>query len=152
MMRESLWQKAHGLRRNTKEQKRFVKFATVGAIGAVVDLIVLNLLVQVVGMHELTANTISVATAIFSNFMLNRFWSFPESRSRAFFPQLRQYAIINVLGWGFNQLIFALMLYRVLPLFDITRPFDYNLAKMVAIGLVLFWNYGVNRLTTYRGL
>ena len=151
-MGESIWQKAHGLSRNTKEQKRFLKFAAVGAVGAVVDLVVLNLLVQVGGMHELVANTISVATAILSNFILNRFWSFPESRARAFFPQLRQYALINVFGWGFNQIIFALMLYRVLPRFDVSHPLDINLAKMVAIGVVLFWNYGVNRLTTYRGL
>lgn len=152
MMRETLWQKAAGLRSNTKEQKRFLKFAVVGAIGAVVDLIVLNVLVQAVGLHELVANTFSVATAIVSNFLLNRFWSFPESRNRPFWPQLGQYGLINVAGWLFNQIIFALMLYKVLTHFPVGHPLDINVAKLVAIGVVLFWNYTVNRLTTYRGL
>lgn len=31
-------------------------------------------------------------------------------------------------------------------------PFDYNLAKIIAIGVVLFWNYGANRLWTYKGI
>jgi putative flippase GtrA len=31
-------------------------------------------------------------------------------------------------------------------------PFDYNLAKITAIGVVLFWNFGINRIWTYRGI
>ena len=34
----------------------------------------------------------------------------------------------------------------------IGEPWSYNLAKAVAIVVVLFWNFGANRLWTYRGL
>jgi putative flippase GtrA len=29
---------------------------------------------------------------------------------------------------------------------------SYNLAKAFAIGVVLFWNFGINRIWTYRGI
>jgi putative flippase GtrA len=42
-------------------------------------------------------------------------------------------------------------LHRVLQHY-VPDPYDYNLAKMCAIGIVLFWNFFANRLWTYRGL
>jgi len=31
-------------------------------------------------------------------------------------------------------------------------PLGYNVAKAIAIIVVLFWNFGVNRVWTYRGI
>jgi putative flippase GtrA len=31
-------------------------------------------------------------------------------------------------------------------------PPAYLAAKVIAIGVVLFWNYGANRIWTYRGI
>ncbi len=139
--------------RSRKEQKRFFKFAVVGAIGAVVDLLVLNTLVFVFGVPELVANPFSVATAIVSNFTWNRLWSFPESRALPLLPQFGKYALINLMGLALNHTIFWLMLHYVLPSVGVEGQFiALNLAKAVAIGIVLFWNFGVNRVWTYRGL
>lgn len=152
MILETLQGKVTAIATNRKEQERFFKFAVVGAIGAVVDFIVLNLLVQVAGLAPLTANPFSFSAAVLSNFTWNRLWSFPESRQRPLLPQFGQFALINLFGLAINQMIFWLMLHYVLPLFHVTHPLDYNLAKAFAIGVVLFWNFGVNRMTTYKGL
>ncbi|MGH2544900.1 MAG: GtrA family protein [Ardenticatenaceae bacterium] len=135
-----------------KEQKRFVKFAVVGAIGALVDFIVLNLLVQGIGLSPLWANPFSVSAAIISNFTWNRLWSFPESRQRTLFSQFGKFAAINVFGLLLNQTIMWLALHFITPALGLDHPLDYNFAKAMAIGIILFWNFGVNRLTTYRGL
>ncbi len=135
---------------NPKELERFLKFATVGAIGMVVDLTILNLLIKVAGFALLIANSISFSTAVISNFTWNRLWTFPESRERPVATQLGQFAIVNIIGLGINNLVLWLV-YQALRQF-IADPFDYNLAKIAAIGVVLFWNYGVNRLWTYKGL
>ena len=139
--------------RSRKEQKRFVKFAVVGAIGAVVDLLVLNTLVFGFGVPELVANPFSVAAAIVSNFTWNRLWSFPESRALPVLPQFGKYVLINLMGLALNQIIFGVMLHFVLPSVGVdSQVILVNLAKAVAIGIVLFWNFGINRLWTYRGL
>ncbi|GAP64554.1 hypothetical protein ARMA_2977 [Ardenticatena maritima] len=135
---------------NRREIKRFIKFAIVGAIGAVVDFSVLNLLVLVAGLSPLVANPFSFTAAVISNFTWNRLWSFPESRSRPVTTQLGQFFTVNLIGLLLNQAIFTMVLHLLGT--HIPHPWDYNLAKAIAIGLVLFWNFGANRLWTYRGL
>lgn len=147
-------------RLSPKELSRFLKFATVGAIGMVVDLTVLNLLFQVVlpsllpGLSDearlLVANSISFTTAVVSNFTWNRLWTFPESRDRPVHTQLAQFAIVNVIGLGINNLVLWIA-YQITQEI-VPEPLDYNLAKIAAIGIVLFWNYGINRIWTYRGI
>lgn len=133
-----------------KELTRFVKFAMVGAIGAVIDFGLLNLLRGYFGWPLLLANTVSVSVAIVSNFTWNRLWTYPESRTRKKRRQLPQFALINFIGLLINNLI-VVGLDAVLVSY-IGEPWSYNLAKAVAIVVVLFWNFGANRLWTYRGL
>jgi len=135
---------------NRKEFVRFVKFAIVGAVGAAIDFGVLNLMHKSFGWPLLWANTLSVSMAIASNFTWNRLWTYPESRSRRKRKQLPQFALINFVGLGINNLI-VVGLAAVFSHF-ISDPWHYNLAKAIAIGVVLFWNFGANRLWTYRGL
>lgn len=133
-----------------RELTRFFKFATVGAFGMLVDLSVLNGLVKLVGLPLLIANAFSFSTAVLSNFTWNRLWTFPESRERPVRTQLPQFALVNVIGLGINTVVLW-ALYQVTQRF-LPDPFDYNLAKIGAIGVVLFWNYGANRIWTYRGI
>jgi putative flippase GtrA len=143
-----------------KELTRFFKFATVGAIGMIVDLVILNVLYQFVlppllpGLTDdarlLLANSISFSAAVISNFTWNRLWTFPESRERPLHTQLVQFAIVNVIGLAINNLVLWLVFQLTQQL--VPAPLDYNLAKITAIGVVLFWNYGLNRIWTYRGI
>ncbi|MDE3087960.1 MAG: GtrA family protein [Chloroflexota bacterium] len=136
---------------NQSEFARFMKFAAVGTIGAAVDFGVLNLLVLVFGVPKGYANLVSVACAIFSNFIWNRVWTFPESRDHPLHISFGKFALVNVFGLAINQFIFvttdALFFEPAFP-----HPLDYNLAKASAIVVVLFWNFFVNRRWTYRGI
>ena len=51
---------------NRKEIKRFVKFATVGALGSVTDFTILNILIQVFGFPLAIANLFSFTAALYS--------------------------------------------------------------------------------------
>ena len=85
-----------------------------------------------------------------SNFIWNRLWTFPESRSRKKRKQLPQFALVNVVGLIINNLIVVGLDALLVPLLG--EPLSYNVAKMFAIGVVLIWNFGVNRVWTYRGI
>jgi putative flippase GtrA len=147
--------------------ERFVKFALVGLLGAVVDFAVLNVmkrLFETIGLGEslstsldprqiqlAAANTISFSLAVLSNFTWNRLWTFPESRERPLGPQLLQFSVVNIIGLGINTVLLLVMDHFVFqPL--VSDRMSYNLAKAFAIGVVLFWNYGANRMWTYRGI
>lgn len=138
------------IRSNHKELIRFVKFALVGTLGAVVDFSILNLMHKVFHWSLLASNSLSFTCAVLSNFTWNRLWTFPESRERPIGTQLPQFALVNVIGLGINNLV----LVNLTALFShfIPDPFDYNLAKAMAIIIVLFWNFGINRIWTYKGI
>ena len=152
---------------NSKELERFIKFAIVGAIGAVVDFTVLNIMKMVfesiglgvgwnIGLapHQIqliAANMISFSVAVLSNFTWNRLWTFPESREQPFGHQLVQFSIVNVLGLIINTVLLVLLDQYVFSNF-VNDRLSYNLAKACAIGVVLFWNFGINRIWTYRDI
>ena len=80
-----------------KERTRFLKFAFVGAIGAVIDFGVMNLFSHVIFEFSLVvAGTISFICAVISNFIWNRYWTYPESRSRPIISQLGMFFVVNV--------------------------------------------------------
>lgn len=146
-------------RSNRNEVKRFIKFAVVGAAGSVTDLTVLNLLVQWLHFTPVVANYFSFTAAVIQNFVLNRYWTFPESRQRQATAQLAQFFLVNIVGLGINTMILAVVDHSLRNFWihlagnaDTGFFISYNFAKLFAIGVVLFWNFTANRLWTYRGL
>lgn len=133
-----------------KEFNRFAKFALVGALGAIIDFGLLNLMRGYFGWDLIWANTLSVSVAILSNFIWNRYWTYPESRSRKKRTQLPQFVLVNLIGLLINNLIVVGI--DAVLVAHVGEPWSYNIAKAFAIGVVLFWNFGINRLWTYRGL
>ena len=152
---------------NSKEITRFLKFAVVGTLGAVIDFGGLNLLILTFRLSKMLANTCSFTAAVFSNFIWNRLWTFPESRARPIAPQLAQFFLVNVGGLLLNQAIFLSLDAWVLgeagalaaPMAGLALNMGlahyklaYNLSKAIATIIVLFWNFGANRLWTFRGI
>ena len=150
---------------NQKEIIRFLKFAAVGTLGAVIDFGLLNLLVQLAGFPKLLANTCSFTAAVISNFIWNRLWVYPETRGEPLRKQFVQFSVVNVAGLAINTVVFygsdrwllgqagllagpvgALALATGMAHFDLA----YNGAKVIATGVVLFWNFFINRLWTFR--
>lgn len=144
---------------NHKEVRRFAKFATVGAAGAITHVTLLNVLVQLAHLPSTAANPIGFCTAVLQNFILNRRWTYPESQDRHAGGQLFQFAIVSLVGLGLNQFIFLMALRRVEPFFikwvgqqHLGHLLGYNFAWAIAVAIVMVWNFGVNRLWTYRGI
>ena len=150
---------------NSKELTRFLKFAVVGTLGTVIDFGILNLLVLNFGFSKVLANTCSFTVAVISNFIWNRLWTFPEARDRPIAPQLVQFVLVNIGGLLLNQAIFlsldawvlgeagvlaALMATLALNVGLAHYKLAYNLSNAVATIIVLFWNFGANRLWTFR--
>ncbi len=142
-----------------KETKRFVKFAIVGALGSVTDFTILNLLIIFAGFSSGIANGVGFCAAVLQNFILNRWWTYPESRVRNTRRQMAMFALVSVVGLGINLIVFEYFDELLRPYWvewlsssDLGFTVSYNSAKMFAIGVVLFWNFAANRLWTYKGL
>lgn len=144
---------------NKKEFNRFVRFAVVGTIGAIIDLGIFNFLIQVFHFQALVAQAFSFTVAVISNFTWNRLWTYPDSRNKPISRQLTQFFVVSLIGLGIRTLIFGkiedLMVSLakdVLPsnFFVTPTTVGHNLSLAVVIVLILFWNFFVNRFWTYN--
>lgn len=147
---------------NRKEIGRFLKFMVVGTIGAVVDFGTLYVMHILIGLPIVIGNTISFTAAVCSNFTWNRYWTYPDSRSKSIRAQLAQFFVVNIVGWGINTGLLLLLrnpltaaagglapLIVSLSNSQVAYKAGYNAAKAVATIVVMFWNFFVNRFWTY---
>jgi len=143
---------------NPIERTRFLKFALVGTLGAVIDFGVMNLLTRLTGMDLVPAGTISFICAVISNFLWNRYWTYPESRSRHVLHQLVIFFLVNIAGIGIRIPILHFGEPPLMHLFDnqyfhnpVTADvFAKNVTLAIAVGIVMLWNFFVNRYWTYN--
>jgi putative flippase GtrA len=144
---------------NPRERTRFLRFAVVGVIGAVVDFGTFNLLTNFAGLSAVWASVFSFIAAIISNFTWNRYWTYPDSRSKPLGNQLFQFSVVSVIGLiirtpiiAFLEPLFNRLLSGTtfLPIGFFTAEFvANNLALAVAVIVVMFWNFFINRYWTY---
>jgi len=143
---------------NPKERTRFLRFAAVGAMGAVVDFSIFNLLAWGLHLPEVPASVVSFIAAVTSNFLWNRFWTYPDSRSKNLGHQISQFFFVNLIGLVIRTPLFATLedplgeAFARIPAFSFMHPekLGHNAALAIAVGIVMLWNFFVNRHWTYN--
>jgi putative flippase GtrA len=159
---------------NPQERTRFLKFIVVGVIGALVDFGLMNLLTKLFSLSLTLAGTISFTCAVTSNFIWNRYWTYPDSRSRPLMRQLIMFFLVNVAGiairvpilhfleppmlsvlqeQGLKSSLMPDFLAKNLTLAITAKNHQFlshNITLASAIGIVMLWNFFVNRYWTYN--
>ncbi len=164
-------------RSNPGEIKRFAKFLVVGAFGFVVDFGGFNLfhalgvgsvLARLVPASFVSASdyltthpevieqALSFCCAVLSNFLWNYFWLYPEARNAHQGKKMTKFVIVSVAGLIIGVPVFAAALFVARGLVGAAglSSLSFNLAGNMAlvcrVGVLLFWNFFVNRFWTYR--
>ena len=144
--------------RDSKERARFLKFAVVGTIGFGVDFVTYNVVRSGIGLSPEISSIISFCVAVISNFLFNRFWTYPDSRSKPLLGQLMQFAVVNIFGLLIRTVIFSLIHNPLVGLFEIIAK-DFiipaivlgeNISLAIVVIIVMFWNFFINRYWTYN--
>ncbi|HVO43774.1 MAG TPA: GtrA family protein [Aggregatilineales bacterium] len=149
-----------------KEVERFLKFAVVGITGTFVNALVLNALMFLFHVQQGDQGlpdvfeAVAYAIAIFNNFVWNRFWVYPDSRSKPVVKQLAMFYVVNSIGYLINMVIFSLsrgafasLLANMLHQTSVTSDdikLGANMGLLLATCIVMFWNFFVNRYLTYN--
>jgi putative flippase GtrA len=143
---------------NTRERTRFFRFLAVGTLGAAIDFGLETLLHRLLGLPYVLAGAISFICAVLSNFYWNRVWTYPDSRSKPIGRQLIQFTFVNVVGLVIRIPILKFLepgltrWFYQLPENRFNLPPDLMgeyLTLAIAVLIVLFWNFFVNRYWTY---
>lgn len=146
-------------RKNKKEVKRFGKFAIVGLSGLVIDVLLLNILERYFGFSVAVAVAVAFIVAATNNFVWNRLWVYPESRTQPKRKQLPTFLAVNAAGLVINEIIFLLFqasitsLVLLIPISLVVKHHQgigLNATKAIAAVVVMVWNFVVNRMVTFR--
>jgi putative flippase GtrA len=135
-------------RRLKRSGRQFVKFAIVGGVGTVVNLIVLTLSLSIWEQFnattpfvvEVLASGLAFLVAVVNNFLFNRWWTFRSTGPAH--VEFGKFLTVSLAGLGLNTLAFSLFRGQVgLPVL---------LSQLLAIGCVLPFNFLVNKFWSFR--
>ena len=116
------------------------KFCAVGATGYVVNLAVYTLLLDVAGLHYLTAAVGSFLVAVTNNYTWNRLWTFRGQRGHVAYQGLR-FLIVSLLALSANLAVLRLL---------VALGLGKIVAQAVAIIMVTPLNFVGNKLWSFR--
>lgn len=123
----------------------FVQFLVVGASGVVVNFTVLTALLWL-GYSEAVSLAGGIAVSVFTNFLLNRRFTFSYARDGSFFAQLAGFVVASSLGMVVNYTVALTLTTRVLP--DTGWAIYAAAATGIAAGMI--FNFLGNRFVVFR--
>ena len=119
--------------------RQFATFAGVGAIGTGVQYLLLLALVYGFAVSAPLASTLGMVAGAFTNYVLNRRFTF---RSRARHASaLPKFMAVAASGLVLNAIILTIL---------IAAGLHFLFGQIAATAAVLFWNFCINRIWTFR--
>ena len=118
-------------------RSRFVRVALVGAVSAAVDFGVFNLLLLGRGREIaflLVANTVAFVCAMVVNYTLNARFSFGVPMTRRSVVRYSAFTAFGLVLYNGNLLLIRWLL-------EADTPLMLNASKVVAMGILVVWNY-----------
>ncbi len=132
-----------------KRIREVLRFAVAGVAGFAVELLVLILLKEKLGIDTLIATPIAFLLSVIVNYVICVFWVFDGARDQSRKSQAG-FLLTSVIGLLLNELL--MFLFRVMwgeetvlfTVFSFTVSL-YVLNKVIATILVMIWNYFTKR-------
>lgn len=125
--------------------RQFVKYALVGCLNVAISLAIFNGL-RTLNVPRLVASTVAFLATSVNGFVLNKTWSFRDSRTHRVTLQYFRFVFFTVVGLGLFTVAFRLLL---IPLDDYGRLGE-NAAFVCALPVSVMWNFTSYRLWTFN--
>lgn len=114
-----------------------VRFAAVGVLSTLIDIAVLNLLLRA-GVHVYLAGALGFAAGFTNGYVLNSRYVFAHASRNSYI----RYLLVSLGGLIITELI--------LDFLHLQLGVGVTAAKLVAVGLVFFWNYGLSKVWVFK--
>lgn len=125
--------------------KQIGKFVIVGGINTGIDFLVLNIEMALTGITSgpgmLVLNTISFSAATTNSFFMNKRWTFEDKGAVQEGVKFSQFLLVSIVGIIINGGIVYLITSFTTPLFGLSPQLWANVAKLLATGISLIWNF-----------
>jgi len=120
---------------------KFLKFGVVGILGMAVDFFITWLCKEKLQFDKYISNSNGFIIAATSNYFFNRVWTFKSTNSQII-KEYSSFIVISIVGLGINNLIIYLLHEKM--------KLNFYLAKVIATGIVVLWNFFANYFFTFN--
>lgn len=121
--------------------ERFLKFCVVGGSGVVVDFGITYLAKELLKLNKYVANSLGFVCAATSNYILNRMWTFASNDPDIVMQYIRFFSF-SLVGLAINNFVIYLLHGRA--------KWNFYFVKLIATGVVTFWNFCMNYIFTFQ--
>jgi dolichol-phosphate mannosyltransferase len=122
--------------------QRFQKFLVVGAVGFLVNQVLLYILHGSAGLAVAAASPIAILISMAVTFYLNEVWTWHDRGSGRILSRARSYVPINIGGLAIN--------WGVLTYLNHEWAVHYLVANLIGAAIAAVWNFGLNNAITWR--
>jgi putative flippase GtrA len=119
---------------------KFLKFGAVGLSGVLVDFGVTYVCKEILKIQKYVSNALGFTVAATTNYFLNRIWTF-ESHNPEIGIEYIKFFVISLIGLGINTLILWILVSKFRQ--------HFYLSKLLAIAVVMIWNFIMNLIFTF---
>lgn len=123
-----------------KGLNQFVIFSAIGAVGTVGHYATLILLVEVLSQPPILASSLGFVVGALINYILNYHFTFKSNKPHR--EALLQFLLVAAVGAGIN----AGLMYLCIEFLQL----HYFIAQLLATGIVLLWNFIINKYWTFN--
>ncbi len=120
--------------------EKFLRFCIIGFIGFAIDFGTTYSFKEKLKLNKYLSNSAGFVFAASTNFFLNRYFTF-RNEDPEMLLQFFKFAMVAVVGLGLNNLFVFLFTDKV--------KLNFYKAKVAAVAIVLFWNFGANNFFTF---
>ncbi|MFH1583345.1 MAG: glycosyltransferase [Candidatus Falkowbacteria bacterium] len=126
-----------------RKYKQIIKYLIAGGTAAFVDLALLYILTDILGVWYLISACLAFAVAFFVSFFLQKFWTFRDADKEAMYKQMQVYLAVALANLTLN----AVLMYVLVDGFKIW----YMLAQVIVSGLIACESYFVYKIFIFNG-
>ncbi len=119
---------------------KILKFGVVGLSGMVIDFSITYFCKEILKIHKYVSNAIGFTLAASWNYLFNRIWTFESHNPHMGFEFFR-FFMVSLIGLGINTLILWLLVSKF--------KLNFYLSKLIAIAVVMVWNFVLNLMVTF---
>lgn len=140
IVKKSIFRKIMKLIR-TKNAVLFIKYNLFAGISTLLDLILIYILTEFFGVWYIYSVTLGYMAGVSLNYILNKYLNF-KNKSRKIVLQFGLFISIALVGLLLNQIIIYILVESL--------GIWYIFAKIIAVLLVMFWNFTRHKKWTFR--
>lgn len=124
------------------EIKNLIKFAIVGAIGTIENLLILFFLTDLLKIYYIFSAIVAIFLSVLSNYLLNKWWTFREEIKDRILKKYIQYVLL----YSASLLVNISILYVLVEFFQVW----YIIAELCAIICAFFMNFFGSMLWIFK--